>query len=105
VNGEQIISKVMRICGGENVFARLPLLSPEIDREAVLRANPEVIVASGTDAERPPGLDGWKAFPGLEAARRGQLYAIPPDLIQRHTPRILDGAERLCGLLETARGR
>jgi hypothetical protein len=34
---------------------------------------------------------------------RGNLFFIPPDQIQRHTPRILDGAERLCGQLEEAR--
>ena len=27
------------------------------------------------------------------------------NLIQRHTPRILDGAEKLCAHLETARGK
>jgi iron complex transport system substrate-binding protein len=106
VNGQHVISKVMRLCGGENVFARLPVLAPEIDREAVLRANPQVIIASGSEGgERPAWLDDWKAFPGLEAARREHLYAIAPELIQRHTPRLLDGAERLCGILEEVRAR
>lgn len=103
VNGEHVISKAMRLCGGENVFAGLPLLAPEIDREAVLRANPDVIVASGPQDQRPAWLDDWRAFPGLAAAARGHLFAIPPDLIQRHTPRILDGAEALCALLEQVR--
>ena len=105
VNGDHIISKVVALCGGENVFAALPLLVPEVGREAVLRANPEAIVASGSNDAQPQWLMAWKAFPGLTAAARGQLYAIPPDLIQRQTPRILDGAERLCGMLETARPR
>lgn len=105
VNGDHVISKVMRLCGGENVFAGLPLIAPEIDREAVLRANPEVILASGPGDERPAGLDAWRRFPGLAAAEQGHLYAIPADLIQRHTPRILEGAERICRLLEGARKR
>lgn len=99
VNGEHVITKVIRVCGGENVFADLPLIAPEVDREAVLRANPQVIVGSGS------ALDQWKAFPGLAAAAQGHLYTIPPELIQRHTPRILEGAERLCRLLEAARTR
>jgi iron complex transport system substrate-binding protein len=103
VNGEHLISKVIRLCGGENVFAGLPLIAPEIDREAVLRANPEVIVGSGSDGTRPDWLDKWKAFPGLLATAKGQLYSLPADLLQRHTPRVLDGAERLCGVLERAR--
>src|SRR5690606_14039845 len=105
VNGAHVISKVMKLCGGENVFAALPALAPEIDREAVLRADPQVIVASGADERRPAWLDAWKAFPGLAAVAGGHLYAIPPDLIQRHTPRLLDGAQRLCGIFERVRTR
>ncbi len=105
VNGQHVISKVIRLCGGVNVFAGLPLIAPEIDREAVLRADPQVIVTSGQDRERPAWLDAWKAFPGLTAAARGDLYAIPPELIQRHTPRLLDGAERLCRILDEVRTR
>ncbi|HWD22114.1 MAG TPA: cobalamin-binding protein [Burkholderiales bacterium] len=105
VNGKHVITKVMRLCGGVNVFERLPLIAPEIDREAVLRADPQVIVASGPDGERPAWLDAWKAFPGLTAAAHGNLYAIAPELIQRHTPRILHGAERLCRILDEVRAR
>jgi iron complex transport system substrate-binding protein len=105
VNGAHLISKVIGVCGGENVFAAAPLLVPEVDREAVLRANPEVIVASGSNDAQPQWLEAWRRLPGLAAAERGQLYAIPPDLIQRHTPRILDGAERLCTFLDTVRAR
>jgi iron complex transport system substrate-binding protein len=103
VNGQHVISKVIRLCGGENVFATLPVIAPEIDREAVLKANPQVIVASGAGGERPAWLDAWKAFPGLGAVQHGHLYSIPADLIQRHTPRLLEGAERLCEVLDRVR--
>ena len=58
-------------------------------------------MASGSNDAQPQWLEMWRQFPGLAAAARGQLYAIPADLIQRQTPRILDGAERLCGMLES----
>jgi iron complex transport system substrate-binding protein len=93
VNGDHVISKVIRLCGGENVFAGLPGIAPQVDREAVLRANPKVIV--GADAI---SLDDWKAYPVT-----ARLHRIPAALIERHTPRILEGAERLCGILEGAR--
>lgn len=105
VNGAHVITKVMRLCGGENVFAALPVLAPEIDREAVLRADPDVIVASGSGGNPPSWLEAWRRFPGLAAVAKGRLYSIPPDLIQRHTPRILDGADALCGILQEVRGR
>ena len=105
VNGDHVISKVMRLCGGENVMADLPALAPEIDRERVLRADPEAIVASGADGARPPWLDDWRAFPGLAAVRGDNLYAIRPELLQRHTPRLLDGADELCRILQAVRAR
>jgi iron complex transport system substrate-binding protein len=103
VSGAHVISKAIRLCGGENVLAGLPGIAPEIDRETVLRADPEAIVASGPDGTRPPWLDEWQAFPGLAAVRQGNLYAIRPELLQRHTPRLLDGAEELCRILEDVR--
>jgi iron complex transport system substrate-binding protein len=105
VNGDHVISKAMRLCGGENVMAGLPALAPEIDRELVLRADPEAILASGAGGERPAWLDDWREFPALAAVRGGNLYAIRPDLLQRHTPRLLDGAEALCRILEQVRGK
>jgi iron complex transport system substrate-binding protein len=105
VGGGQIISDVIRLCGGENVFASLKALAPAISAEAVLAANPEAIVASGMDAARPEWLDDWKQWVSLTAVKRDNLFFVPPDLIQRHTPRLVEGAARLCAHLETARDR
>ena len=105
VNGKQIISDAIRLCGGRNVFARLPVLAPTVSVEGVMAADPEVIIASGMDESRPEWLDEWRRWGNMKAVARGNLYFIPPDLIQRHTPRILDGAEKLCIHLEAARAK
>jgi iron complex transport system substrate-binding protein len=105
VGGGQIIASAIRLCGGVNIFGELTLMAPVVSVEAVLAADPEVIVASGADEARPDWLDAWRRWPQLTAAARDNLFSIPPDLIQRHTPRLLDGAEQLCRDLETARQR
>jgi len=105
INGEHLISAVIRLCGGHNVFASLDLLAPKIGTEAVLVADPETIVASGMGESRPEWLDAWRQWPQLTAVRRDNLFFIPPELIQRHTPRILEGAQRLCEQLDSARQR
>ncbi len=105
VGGGQVISDVIRLCGGDNVFDDLKPLAPTITAEAVIAANPEVIVASGMGESRPEWLDDWRRWTGVAAVKRDNLFFVPPDLIQRHTPRLVDGAERLCAHLETARGR
>lgn len=105
IGRRQIISDVIRMCGGENIFGNLDVMAPEVSVEAVLAANPEAIIASGMGEARPEWLDEWKSRTGLMAVQRQNLFFIPPDIVQRHTPRILDGAEQLCRHLETARSR
>lgn len=103
VNGKHLISEVIRLCGGRNIFSSLPTLSARISIEAVLQANPDVIIASGADADRPPWLQEWYQWPSLKAVKNNHIYFIPPDLIQRHTPRILQGARMMCQFIDTAR--
>jgi iron complex transport system substrate-binding protein len=105
VGGRQIISSVIRLCGGENVFGQLAAIAPVVGVEAVVAADPEAIVASGMGEARPEWLDDWKRWPAMTAVARDNLFFVPPDLIQRHTPRLLDGAEQLCWSLEIARSR
>ncbi len=103
VNGQQIISDILRLCGARNIFAELPTLAPQVTEESVLAANPEAIIASGMGEARPEWLDQWKHWPQLTAVARDNLFFVPPQLIQRHTPRMLDGTERVCAAIETAR--
>jgi iron complex transport system substrate-binding protein len=105
VGGGQIISDVIRLCGGENIFAGLAAKAPSVSVEAVLAADPEAIVASGMGHDTPVGLDDWRAWKKMRAVARGNLFHVSADLMQRPTPRLLDGAEQLCRHLETARAR
>ena len=105
VGGNQLITRVIRLCGGRNVFAELKPLAPKVSREAVIAARPAVIITgTGADsASNAAGLELWSEWSTIPAVANGQLHIIQADRLQRHTPRILDGAERLCQLLETAR--
>ena len=103
VTDRQIIGNVIRMCGGSNIFAGLGTPTPQVGKEAVLAKNPDTIIASGMDEARPEWLDEWKHWSFLKAARYGNLFFIDPDIIQRHTPRILLGSRQLCEVLERAR--
>jgi iron complex transport system substrate-binding protein len=105
VNGQHLISAVMTLCGGRNVFAGLPILAPTVTEEAVLAAAPQAIVASGMGDARPEWLDVWRRWRNLPAVAHDNLFFIAPELLQRNTPRILDGAARMCEQLDQARDR
>jgi len=102
VNGKQVISAVIDLCGGRNIFAGLPALVPRVSLEAVLAANPEAIVTA-SDRPATQSLANWSAWQQLRAVHDGNLVVIPPDDISRPTPRLLKGARRLCAQLERIR--
>jgi iron complex transport system substrate-binding protein len=104
INGEHLISRVMELCGGRNVFADLPTLTPHLNVERVIVVNPQTIVASGMGEARPDWVDNWRRWPELTAVRNDHLFFVPSDFLQRPTPRVLDGAQMLCEALDRVRG-
>jgi iron complex transport system substrate-binding protein len=109
LNGDSVMNEVIGLCGGHNVFADLKPLVPTVSTEAVLAANPEVIVTAKAGETRPehplPTLDAWRKWPSITAVARGNLFGIDGDLINRPTPRLALGAAALCEDLDVARGR
>jgi iron complex transport system substrate-binding protein len=103
INGEQIISDALRQCGGENIFAQLPLLTPTVSVEALLQADPDVIIGSDSGNRRPQWLDNWKKWSRLRAVQHDHLYFISADWISQPTPRMLQGVEVMCEMLEKVR--
>ena len=128
VNGQHLISDAIHVCGGENIFAGLPALTPQVSIEAVLQANPQAIITSADDTTtasngQPASLQHWRTWNNLDAGRNGHqrirldhaharladagrnghLYGIDPEQISRHTPRILTGVKQLCEDLQQVR--
>ena len=103
LNGEHIISDVIRLCGGQNIFSDEAGLAPKVNIEAVIARNPKAIVAGGMATDMPKWLKAWQQWPVIEAVKNNQVFSIPPDLISRHTVRILDGAEFMCQHLQQVR--
>ena len=101
--GRELINDIIKLCGGENIFSDISQIAPKVSEEAVLARNPTVIVASGMDIQRPEWLDNWKRWPSLTATKLDNLFFIPPELLQRHTPRALQGAKLMCRYIDQAR--
>tara|TARA_B110000438_G_scaffold116868_1_gene114276 strand:+ start:2751 stop:3698 length:948 start_codon:yes stop_codon:yes gene_type:complete len=101
--GIELINDIINLCGGNNIFSDIQLVAPKVSEEAVLVRNPMAIIASGMDIERPEWLDDWKRWPSIDAVKKNNLFFVPPELLQRHTPRALEGAEQMCRHIDTAR--
>ncbi|WP_172588547.1 cobalamin-binding protein [Ferriphaselus amnicola] len=103
VNGDHIISDVLRLCGAENVFTAAPLLTPTISTEALLTARPEVLLALAVSPRQMEDvLRTWRLLP-LPAVKQQHYGFFEPDLMSRASPRILQGATAVCSQIDAAR--
>jgi iron complex transport system substrate-binding protein len=104
VNGAHVISDVITLCGGINVFSDVPVLTPSVSFEAVLQARPQVIVGGSSAMQQDDLAAEWRRVPAA-ALRAIPVRYVPPDLIQRQTPRLARGARLVCEYLDELRKR
>lgn len=102
LNGEHIVSDALALCGGINIFASLPVTAPIVSDEAVLAANPEVILSAAVRG-RDNLLTHWQGMPALDAVQQQRLYPVNGDLLNRPGPRLIQGTRQLCQTLDRAR--
>ncbi len=103
VGGPHILTEAIALCGGRNVFDKLAALAPTIDAEAVLAADPQLLVATSAPGSDPEDLASWSAWRGVSAVRHRRYLFVHPDLLTRQTSRLLDGTEALCRAIDAAR--
>ena len=103
LNGEHVVSAVIELCGGQNIFAALPGIAPRVSVESVIAMNPDVIISSGSDSRDAKELDFWQRWSMINAVHNEQVHFIKADSLVRHAPRILQGAQQVCDLLERSR--
>ena len=102
LNDAHIVSQAIRLCGGVNVFGQLKPLVPTISREAVLTANPDVIIVSD---EKGNGLERWRSFKRMQAVASGNLMTIDGGMMNRAGPRVIEATRTLCEQVDDARKR
>jgi iron complex transport system substrate-binding protein len=102
LNGEHLVSRGLAICGAHNVFADEPVLAPQVSVEAVLLANPDVLIAPVLPGQSDP-LAHWRKWPRLNAVRDRAFILLPADEISRATGRTLDSFAAACRQLDDLR--
>ena len=102
VSGAHMIGHVIALCGGENVFGDLPQLTPTVSLEAIIAAKPEAVLGGGSAGGKEVFLRDWRASAPAPLNALPAFY-VDPDLIQRQSPRILEGAKAVCSALDQVR--
>ncbi|MEW6186025.1 MAG: cobalamin-binding protein [Thermodesulfobacteriota bacterium] len=88
---------LIRLAGGVNISGEDVIKYPKYSLEQVLRSQPEVILITsmerGMAAERKK--ERWKQWRQLDAVRQERIQIIDSDLLDRPSPRLIDGLEAL----------
>jgi iron complex transport system substrate-binding protein len=97
VNKNTFHHDVIRLAGGENMAKDIHITYPRINVEEILRMKPEVIIISsmerGRDFEESRRV--WLKWSDIPAVRHGRVHLIDSDLIDRPSPRIVSGLEKI----------
>jgi ABC-type Fe3+-hydroxamate transport system substrate-binding protein len=95
LNKDNLISEVIELCGGLNLYADLPMPVPHVSIESVITRAPDVIVYSGPQ----PSIEAqkyWQLWPSIPAVTNNRIYWVHADDLARPVPNILIGAKAMC---------
>ncbi len=95
---ETLAGDLIRTVGGRNVVPSGPARYPTWGPEAVLAADPDVIIVSPHPGEKNP-VGFFSRWPMLRAVRTGHVVAIDPDWVDRPGPRLEWGLNALAAVL------
>ena len=101
VNRGTIHHDIIQLAGGRNMTGDQPFTYPKLNMEAVLKRRPDVIIISSMDrgGEFERAREKLFRWPTLPAVRKGSVYLIDSDLIDRPAPRIVSGLEEMARLM------
>ncbi|MFP4036184.1 MAG: ABC transporter substrate-binding protein [Desulfobacteraceae bacterium] len=106
VNRDTLHHDVIRLAGGVNVTADYKASYPRLALEQVLALQPEVILISSM--ERGGAFEearkAWFQWDNLPAVRNGRVHLVESDLVDRPSPRVIQGLELVAELLHPGGG-
>lgn len=104
VGTRTFIHELIVMAGGKNLTeGKTPY--PRFSREQVIEMRPEVMIitsmARQTVFEQVKAQ--WRQWPELPAVKNDRIYLVDSNVLDRPTPRLIDGLEMLAGLIHPDR--
>jgi iron complex transport system substrate-binding protein len=97
VNKNTVHNDLIRLAGGRNMAAEEPITYPRISMEEVIQRRPDVILISSMEraGRFEKARQEWLKWTSIPAAQNKRVYLIDSDLIDRPSPRLIDGLEMM----------
>ncbi len=101
VNRNTFHHDVIRLAGGENMAKDAPYNYPRISIEEVIRKKPEIIIISSMErgGRFEQARKEWQKWPVIPAVMDKRVYLVDSDLLDRPSPRIVNGLETMARLI------
>ena len=94
------IDDIYATLGAQNIAESTEQAFPQLSAEAIIAADPEVIVLADEDAgESPQTVAARPGWSSISAVQSGRIYTIDPDIVSRPGPRLVDALLALGHLL------
>ena len=94
------VGSLYTILKAQNIAAGTDQAFPQLSQEAIIEADPEVIIlgdaAGGETAETVKARPGWGS---ISAVKNSRIYVIDPDIVSRPGPRLVDALGTLAQAL------
>ena len=98
--GGSYVHTLVNAAGGRSVTAGLDAAAPTLSEEYVIQQQPDVIVgAFGADYDTDRLLALHPTWDVVPAIQHGRVYSLPPELLLRPGPRLVQGAEAMAEVL------
>ena len=94
------IADLYDILGAENIADATGQAFPQMSVEAIIEADPEVIVLADEDAgESPETVRDRPGWDNISAVQNGRIHVIDPDIVSRPGPRLVEALRTLAAYL------
>jgi len=92
--GGTFVDDLIKLAGGINIAGNEMVRYPVYSIEEIIKRGPDIIfsVLMGTQVDISVA-PFWSRWPTVPAVQNGRIYAIDPDIVNRPSPRIVDGLE------------
>ena len=96
IGSGSFMNELVDVAGGENVYAFLPDVSPQVAMEDLVRRDPDAILAGPLRARALRADPAWRA---MRAVRDGRVLVVDTMLVSRPSVRLGEAALSLARLL------
>ena len=96
-----LANDLIRLAGGRSISENEPASYPVYSIETVLLKAPEIIIMTSMDSKKnsPQLIKKWESWKSIPAVRMSMIYVIDSNLVDRPTPRIVEGLEALVRII------